>query len=99
MRVRGSGYWEIFVPAARSGDKYKYEIVGPDGALLPLKSDPFAFAAETRPSTASIVLDLDTLPQPRPARAGINSIDTRRFRSTKCILGRGGASLTRVTVG
>ena len=74
MRVRGSGYWEIFVPAARSGDKYKYEIVGPDGALLPLKSDPFAFAAETRPSTASIVLDLDTLPQPRPARAGINSI-------------------------
>ena len=75
MRVRGSGYWEIFVPAARSGDKYKYEIVGPDGALLPLKSDPFAFAAETRPSTASIVLDLDTLPQPRPARAGINSID------------------------
>ena len=75
MRVRGSGYWEIFVPAARSGDKYKYEIVGPDGALLPLKSDPFAFAAETRPSTASIVLDLDTLPQPRPARAGINSIN------------------------
>lgn len=75
MRVRGSGYWEIFVPAARSGDKYKYEIVGPDGALLPLKSDPFAFAAENRPSTASIVLDLDTLPQPRPARAGINSIN------------------------
>jgi 1,4-alpha-glucan branching enzyme len=75
MRVRGSGYWEIFIPAARSGDKYKYEIVGPDGALLPLKSDPFAFAAETRPSTASIVLDLDSLPQPRPARAGINSIN------------------------
>ncbi len=75
MRVRGSGYWEIFVPAARSGDKYKFEIVGPDGALLPLKSDPFAFAAETRPSTASIVVDLDTLPQPRPARAGINSLN------------------------
>ena len=74
MRVRGSGYWEIFIPAARSGDKYKYEIVGPDGALLPLKSDPFAFAAENRPSTASIVLDLDSLPQLRPARAGINSI-------------------------
>ena len=32
MRVRGNGYWEIFVPGARAGDKYKYEIVGPNGA-------------------------------------------------------------------
>ena len=32
MRVRGNGYWEIFVPAARAGDKYKYEIVGGDGS-------------------------------------------------------------------
>ena len=30
MRVRGNGFWEIFVPEARAGDKYKYEIVGPD---------------------------------------------------------------------
>jgi 1,4-alpha-glucan branching enzyme len=48
MRVRGNGFWEIFVPEARAGDKYKYEIVGPDGHLLPLKSDPLAFAAEVR---------------------------------------------------
>ena len=27
MRVRGNGYWEIFVPGARAGDKYKSEIV------------------------------------------------------------------------
>ncbi len=27
MRVRGNGYWEIFVPGARADDKYKYEIV------------------------------------------------------------------------
>ena len=27
MRVRGNGYWEIFVPGARAGDKYKYEII------------------------------------------------------------------------
>ncbi len=74
MRVRGNGYWEIFVPAAVAGDKYKYEIVSRNGALLPLKSDPFAFAAEQRPSTASIVLDLNTLPKPQPAREGINSV-------------------------
>ena len=52
MRVRGNGYWEIFVPGARAGEKYKYEIIGGDGQLLPLKADPVAFAAEQRPSTA-----------------------------------------------
>ena len=57
MRVRGNGFWEIFVPDAKAGAKYKYEIVGPDGRLLPLKSDPLAFAAEVRPQTASIVVD------------------------------------------
>jgi 1,4-alpha-glucan branching enzyme len=62
MRVRGNGYWEIFVPGAQAGDKYKYEIIGPNGALLPLKSDPVAFGAEQRPSTASIVVDATKLP-------------------------------------
>src|SRR5215475_654916 len=71
MRVRGNGYWEIFVPGARVGDKYKYEIVGPDGHLLLLKSDPLAFAAELRPQTGSIVVDRDTIQQPRPAPDGI----------------------------
>jgi len=63
-----------FVPEARAGDKYKYEIVGPDGHLLPLKSDPLAFAAELRPQTASIVVDRDTIPQPQPAPAGIKLV-------------------------
>jgi 1,4-alpha-glucan branching enzyme len=74
MRVRGNGFWEIFVPEARAGDKYKYEIVGPDGHLLPLKSDPLAFAAELRPRTASIVVDRDTIERPQPAPAGINAL-------------------------
>ncbi len=74
MRVRGNGYWEIFVPAAVAGNKYKYEIINRNGDLLPLKSDPFAFAAEVRPSTASIVLDLNRLPRPRRARDGLNSV-------------------------
>jgi 1,4-alpha-glucan branching enzyme len=66
MRVRGNGYWEIFVPGARPGDKYKYEIIGPNGQMLPLKSDPIAFGTEVRPSTASMVVDDKRLP--RPAR-------------------------------
>jgi 1,4-alpha-glucan branching enzyme len=55
MRVRGNGYWEIFIPLARSGERYKYEILGANNALLPLKADPFALAAELRPATASLV--------------------------------------------
>jgi 1,4-alpha-glucan branching enzyme len=73
MRVRGVGYWELFIPHARAGDHYKYDIIGPQGQHLPLKSDPLAFAAEMRPKTASIVLDETKLPHPRPAPAGINS--------------------------
>jgi 1,4-alpha-glucan branching enzyme len=75
MRVRGNGYWEIFVPHARAGDKYKYEIVSRSGELLPLKSDPLAFAAEMRPSTASMVVDPQTIPHPQPAKSGINALN------------------------
>ena len=57
MRVRGVGYWELFIPHAKAGDHYKYEIISHDGRQLPLKSDPLAFAAEVRPKTASIVVD------------------------------------------
>src|SRR5262249_2120816 len=37
-------------------------------------SDPLAFAAELRPQTASIVVDRDTIQQPRPAPDGINAL-------------------------
>lgn len=47
------GIWEIFVPGASEGQGYKYELLDAAGNLLPLKSDPFAFAAELRPNTAS----------------------------------------------
>ena len=35
--------------------------------MLPLKSDPLAFAAELRPQTASIVVDPNTIQRPQPA--------------------------------
>jgi 1,4-alpha-glucan branching enzyme len=74
MRVRGNGFWEIFVPAARPGDKYKYEIIGPAGTMLPLKSDPVAFAVELRPRTASIVVDPAALPRPPPPPDSANAL-------------------------
>jgi 1,4-alpha-glucan branching enzyme len=58
MRKRvDNGVWEIFVPGLGEGTLYKYEIVGPEGELLPLKADPVGFGAELRPSTASVVRD------------------------------------------
>ena len=58
MRLRReAGVWEIFVPRLRPGARYKYEILGPNGALLPLKADPIAAQAEPAPATGSIVAD------------------------------------------
>ena len=56
MRSLGaSGIWELFVPSVAAGDRYKYELKGPRGELLPLKADPYALAAEVPPATASRV--------------------------------------------
>lgn len=55
MRRRiDTGIWEIFIPDIGAGHAYKYEIVGADGKLVPLKADPFAFRSELRPATASV---------------------------------------------
>ena len=50
-----AGIWELFVPHLRPGDLYKFEIIGKDGKLLPLKSDPYAFRGEYPPGSASIL--------------------------------------------
>ena len=55
MRSLGSsGVWELFVPGIGEGTKYKYQILGQDGVWRE-KADPFAFAIEVPPATASTV--------------------------------------------
>ena len=55
MRSLGaSGVWAAFVPEAKEGQRYKYEIHTRQGALL-LKSDPYGAAFELPPATASII--------------------------------------------
>jgi 1,4-alpha-glucan branching enzyme len=49
------GVWEIFIPGVVAGARYKYEIAGAQGEMLPLKADPIARYAEMRPANASIV--------------------------------------------
>ncbi len=58
MELRGqSGLWEIFIPALQPGDLYKFEIKSHNMGYLVEKADPYAFAAELRPRTASMVWD------------------------------------------
>jgi 1,4-alpha-glucan branching enzyme len=60
MRSRGSsGIWEIFIPDLTEGTLYKFEILSRIGSHLGLKADPYAFAAEVRPNSASVVSDID----------------------------------------
>ena len=54
-RRHAGGLWELFVPGLRPGHLYKYELLGPNGELLPLKADPLAEQAEMPPGTASVV--------------------------------------------
>lgn len=57
MQGRGSsGLWELFIPGLNPGDLYKFEILGPDGYLFQ-KADPYSFASELRPRTASVIWD------------------------------------------
>jgi 1,4-alpha-glucan branching enzyme len=54
--VGDSGMWELFVPGLVQGDIYKFEIKSRNN-FLGLKADPYGFAAELRPQTASRVWD------------------------------------------
>ena len=55
MRSLGSsGVWEIFIPHIALGERYKFEILTKHGEVV-LKSDPFGFAFELPPQTASVV--------------------------------------------
>ncbi|MBS0619928.1 MAG: 1,4-alpha-glucan branching protein GlgB [Verrucomicrobia bacterium] len=55
-RLGSSGVWELFVPGLKEGEKYKFEIVTEEGALL-LKTDPFALYSEVRPKSASVLFE------------------------------------------
>ncbi len=52
-----SGIWELFVPEVGAGQQYKFRVRAADGGVID-KTDPYGFAAELPPRTASIVADL-----------------------------------------
>ena len=57
MKKSSAGIFEIFVPGAKAGDNYKYELKL-RGGLTYLKADPYGNEAQLRPETASVVADL-----------------------------------------
>jgi 1,4-alpha-glucan branching enzyme len=58
MRVLGGcGIWELFVPGLGEGTLYKYELKGQHEQILE-KADPYGYAAELRPKSASVVWDI-----------------------------------------
>jgi 1,4-alpha-glucan branching enzyme len=52
------GIWECFVPGVQMGTLYKFAIYSRYNHYTVDKTDPYGFAAELRPKTASIVADI-----------------------------------------
>ncbi len=58
MQKRLGGIWELFIPEAKEGMLYKYEIRSEEGHCYE-KADPYGFQHEVRPKQSSIVSKLD----------------------------------------
>ena len=58
VRHHELGIWECFVPGLQVGAKYKYAIYSRYNNYFTEKADPYGFACELRPQTASIVADI-----------------------------------------
>jgi 1,4-alpha-glucan branching enzyme len=58
-RPDGSGIFEGVAADAAPGARYKYRIVSRNGGYRADKGDPFAFATEVPPRTASVIASLD----------------------------------------
>ncbi len=58
-----SGFWELFIPEIGEGTLYKYAVKHCGNVVE--KSDPYGFAAEVPPRTASKVVDLSAPPVAR----------------------------------
>ncbi|MBK4726152.1 1,4-alpha-glucan branching enzyme [Pantoea agglomerans] len=75
MRLRREiGIWELFIPGATQGQLYKFEIIDHQGQLR-LKADPYAFEAQMRPQTASMICGIPEKTTLSPERQRANGFD------------------------
>ena len=79
MEPSSAGVWETFMPQVRQGAAYKYHIESTFQGYKVDKADPYCFAAEIRPQTASRVWDLGSYSWQDDSwmagRAKLNSLD------------------------
>jgi 1,4-alpha-glucan branching enzyme len=54
QNIGEAGIWTTLAAGAEHGQRYKYAVTGADGRTI-LKADPFAFASEVPPQTASVI--------------------------------------------
>ncbi|PWC16502.1 1,4-alpha-glucan branching enzyme [Brenneria roseae subsp. roseae] len=74
MRLRKeNGIWELFLPGVTQGQLYKYEMIDCHGSVR-LKADPYAFEAQMRPDTASLITPLPEKVPVSEARRQANSL-------------------------
>ncbi|MBI4394889.1 MAG: 1,4-alpha-glucan branching protein GlgB [Candidatus Omnitrophica bacterium] len=57
-RIGDSGVWGLFIPGLKEREVYKYAIRSWADDEVRIKADPYAFQAELRPRTASVVCSL-----------------------------------------
>lgn len=72
---RDNGIWEIFIPTVKPNALYKFEIRDVGGNVRQ-KADPYAFGAELRPNTASVVRGLPEKVETPDFRARANAVDS-----------------------
>ena len=53
------GIWELFIPGLTEGDLYKFDIQSRNQGYSAEKTDPYGFAQEMRPKTASVIWNID----------------------------------------
>nr|WP_210417019.1 1,4-alpha-glucan branching enzyme [Brenneria sp. CFCC 11842] len=74
MRLRKeNGIWELFLPGVTRGQLYKYEMIDRHGNVR-LKADPYAFEAQMRPDTASLITPLPDKVPTSEARRRANGL-------------------------
>lgn len=59
-RITDKGIWSLFIPGIKEWETYKYRITDSNDNVMD-KADPYAFYGETRPGTASKIVQLDNL--------------------------------------
>lgn len=88
MQPTSAGVWERFIPEVGQGAVYKYHVESKYRDYEVDKADPYGFAAEIRPHTASRVWNLESYrwnDGPWMASRGKTTPSILQYPSMKCI--------------